>query len=175
MDSIDSKRDYLYGHLPEVVYISASDVPEPYNHLLVHDGDMTGRLERFYHQAIHLETLNSERKENYLFRRVLLKTEKKETVEFGAIRIHLDAFTGEPLARVLGCKQPLGGILTSFKIPFECRLHGFFKISGEEASLNFFQTGGNKVLFGRKNHLVKPDGQPIADVVEILPSTALKL
>ncbi len=146
-------------------------MPEPYKSLLVHTADMTGTLEKFHGKAIHLETLKLEREAGCLYRQVLLKTSENKIVEFGAIRIYLELFEGEALARVLACRQPLGGILNEFQIPYRSHLNGFLSIKADAHIRNAMKLDGPARLYGRHNRLKTPTGALIAEVLEILPPT----
>ena len=67
-----------------------SQVPEPYNSLLVHDGDMTSRLEAYHESALRVSPLRSSNDGKSYFREVLLTLEESDQgVEYGAIEITL--------------------------------------------------------------------------------------
>src|SRR5688500_4066100 len=75
---------------PKIEVVEPAAVPEPYQQLLVHDGDMTPTLERFHGAEIHLEVLRREKRNSFYFREVVLLTDDQEKrVEFGAIKILL--------------------------------------------------------------------------------------
>jgi len=161
--------DALGLDLPPFESIAPEAMPQPYRDLLVHQSDMTGKLEGAYRQTIRLQPLRVDRGERHLRRHVLLKTEDGRTVEFGAIRIHLNVFEDEARERVLGCRQPLGGILNQFGVPYRCRLAGFFRLPVDDRVCRLLGECEGPWLYGRQNRLVHKDGRPIAEVVEILP------
>ena len=71
-------------------------MPEPYRRLLVHNGDMTSRLEDFHGGPVELEVLHREHATEAYRREVLLRTVSGgEAVEYGAIEIDLAAFDRE--------------------------------------------------------------------------------
>ncbi len=162
--------EFLGVDLPPLEFIGPEAMPRPYRDLLVHRSDMTGKLESYYGQKIHLETLYARHGDDCLIRQVLLKIEDGRTVEFGAIRIHLDVFAGEARERVLGCRQPLGGILNEFAIPYRSRLSGFFQLKADDKVRRILDTNCAATLYGRQNRLTRDDDKPIAEVVEILPT-----
>ncbi len=166
---LGSLIEILEVPLPDLTYVTADEVPEPYHHLLVHQGDMTRRLERYYESPVHLRTLKVLHEPGSLFRQVLLQTEDMTVVEFGAIQIHLDKFNGSALQAVLGCYQPLGGILNTYKMTYRSRLAGFITIRAEESLAGILDIQEGDRLYGRINSLVDARDETIADVVEILP------
>src|SRR5690348_9752025 len=79
--------------LPVIGHVQSDEVPEPYKTLLVHDGDMTSRLQAFHGDEIHVQLLARHTHENEYFREVVLTLNgEKKPVEFGAIKIILDLF-----------------------------------------------------------------------------------
>ena len=51
----------LARRIPALSYetVEGSEMPQPYRDLLVHDGDMTSRLEQFHGGAIYVDRLHS--------------------------------------------------------------------------------------------------------------------
>ena len=82
------------GLSPEVfIWCPSEEVPEPFQALLVHDGDMTSTLERFYEERMPLEVLAEENSDGCYYREVILKGKGTGRVaEFGVIEIELDNF-----------------------------------------------------------------------------------
>ena len=169
LPDLGSLIEILEVPLPDLQYVAAENVPEPYHHLLVHEGDMTRRLEQYYESPVHLSTLKVLHEPGSLFRQVLLQTDDMRTVEFGAIHIHLDKFQGGALQAVLGCFQPLGGILNAYSMYFRSRLSGFVTIHAEDALAGILGLEEDARLYGRINSLVDAQGETIADVIELLP------
>lgn len=151
--------------------IAAADMPEPYHSLLVHDRDMTGTLEAFYGRSLKLRVLASELRQDVYQRRVLLETVDDDTVvEYGGICIYLANFSEEAKHKILCGQQPLGGILTSMKIPFTSAPDRFLAIHADRDLCLLLGMAGAAKLYGRTNVLRRSDGLPLAEIVEILPS-----
>src|SRR5215213_1525256 len=80
--------------LPAYSVVSGAEVPEPYRQLLVHEGDMTSRLETFHRGEIVLTVLHRDETPAGYEREVVLRIEETALpVEYGAIEIDLDAFS----------------------------------------------------------------------------------
>lgn len=145
-------------------------MPEPYRSLLVHDQDMTSTLELFHGERLRLRLLAGLRRQSSLFRRVVLVgSESGKAVELGAIRIDLAAFEETARQRILEAKQPLGSILKEFEIAYVSRPRLYFHVASDEAMEASLALAAPARLYGRQNVLSRPDGQPLAEVVEILP------
>lgn len=156
--------------LPKIDLVSAAAVPEPFQQLLVHDGDMTPTLEKFYESTIHLEVLRSEQRDRFYFREVVLLTDDlEERVEFGAIKIFLDLFPAGARVDILAERLPLGSILGKYKIEHTSRPKGFLRIQSDQFINRALGLNGQHLLYGRRNTLSNPEGHPLAEIVEILP------
>jgi chorismate-pyruvate lyase len=169
--------DDFYEHagrtLPKIEVVQGAAVPEPYQQLLVHDGDMTPTLEKFHGAAIHLEVLRRERRNSFYFREVVLLTDhSNKRVEFGAIKIFLDLFPASARNDILAERLPLGSILAKYKIEHTSRPKAFLKIQADDFINLALGITGKQVLYGRRNTLSNPDDHPLAEIVEILPPAA---
>ena len=74
--------------IPSLVFeeLQPNDIPEPYFSLLVHEGDMTSRLESYFDDKICVEKLSSSNDGKSYFREVILETINSSTItEYGAI------------------------------------------------------------------------------------------
>ena len=156
--------------LPVIGRVEPAEMPEPYKSLLVHDGDMTSRLEAFHGDAIHIKLLARHTHENEYFREVvLLLNGVKKPVEFGAIKIILDLFPAEMQQEILKEHRPLGHILKQFNIAHSSRPKSFLTVSSDRFINGALKLNGAHALYGRRNTLVDPWDRPLAEIVEILP------
>jgi chorismate-pyruvate lyase len=169
--------DDFYAHeglaLPRIDIVPGPAVPPPYQQLLVHDGDMTPTLEKFYGATIHLEVLRREQRDDFYFREVVLHTDDKDQrVEFGAIKMFLNLFPDAARSAILAERLPLGSILAKYKIEHTSRPKGYLRIHSDDYINHALGIDGTHILYGRRNTLSNPDGHPLAEIVEILPPAA---
>ncbi len=151
-------------------WIDAAAVPAPYDRLLVHGGDMTSTLERFHGSTIGLRVIRCERDGDHYFREVALIRERDgRPVEYGVIEILLDSVPPAVAERIVGGREPLGGILVESGTRFSSRPGGFFRIARGRVGGVFVESPGGEVLHGRYNQLLAADGGTIARIIEILP------
>ncbi|HTG45635.1 MAG TPA: hypothetical protein VK633_14025 [Verrucomicrobiae bacterium] len=166
--------DELYAKeglaLPRIDQVAGPEVPEPFQQLLVHEGDMTPTLEAFFESTIHLEVLRREQRGDFYFREVLLRTDDAEQpVEFGAIKIHLALFPPAARQEILKERLPLGTILARYKIAHLSRPKAFLRVHSDDYISRMLGLKGRHSLFGRRNTLSHMDQHPFAEIVEILP------
>lgn len=156
--------------LPAMEFIDAEEVPAPFKQLLVHDRDMTSTLEHFHEQRVHVHLLHGHYTEHTYSREVVLELDGTNTpVEFGAIKIYLPSFPERARERIVEAHLPLGRILKEFQIPYVSRPNAFLRIASDRLISGALQLKGTHRLYGRCNRLSDPSGNPLADIVEILP------
>lgn len=158
--------------LPAISSLKDTEVPEPYRSLLVHDRDMTPTLERVFRQEIHLRVLQQWISGDILTRQVVLVLDEDGVpVEFGAIRIHLDAFFPPARKEILQGRRPLGAILHRHQVEHHSRPMAFFRVEADRLISGALQSQvkGNS-LYGRLNVLRDVQERKIAEILEILPA-----
>lgn len=155
--------------LPRIQFVPGEQVPEPFNQLLVHEGDMTPTLEEFYKSEIHLQVLKSEKRQDFYYREVVLRTEQDRAVEFGAIKIFLGLFPPAARRDILEERFPLGHILAYHKIPHLSRPKAYLKLRVDQFIGKSLGLAPGTQVYGRRNTLSTPETHPLAEIVEILP------
>lgn len=166
--------EFFYASLPEQMprpdLLLGLDVPEPFQHLLVHESDMTPRLREFHQSGITLEVKERQVSDDFVMRLVVLHCEGDgRPVEIGAIGIQLEGFN--PVAReaILAGQVPLGGILEAHEIMHESHPKAYFSIEADAFLAGLLGQAVGTKLYGRCNALSHAGGVVFADIVEILP------
>ena len=158
--------------LPAIEAVSGEQVPEPQKTLLVHENDMTPTLQKFYNYRIDLELKKKVLNGRFFMREVVLLERRRRPVVFGAIRIHLEMFPEAVRQKILECRRPLGEILSDHQIPHRSHPDAFFRMVPDEIIKDALQLHDDRALYGRVNRLLDPQGEPLVEVVEILPPGA---
>jgi len=155
---------------PELIPIDGGDMPEPYRRLLVHADDMTPTLEEFHGSRIHLRLLGREQNETTYKREVVLESSpENKPVEFGAITIHLEHFTEQSQALILGESVPLGTILGDHAIQHQSCPQAYFQVQSDPLITQAFGLSKSTGLYGRCNIHRGINNDNLAEIVEILP------
>ena len=155
---------------PRIEPTSGPAMEQPYRRLLVHSEDMTSVLEQFHADVVDLRVLESRPVNRVLARKVVLVRRSDEVpVELGAIQIALTYFEPEARRAIEAGRRPLGAILREFGIAFMSRPALFFSIASDELISGTLGLTRTHRLYGRCNVLYGGGGEPIAEVVEILP------
>ena len=159
--------------LPKLNYeqVDASEMPEPYQSLLVHEGDMTSRLEAYHESEQRVKAIRSSNSGKKYFREVILESiESGKATEYGAIEIQLDSLPEEISQKIIEAKQPLGGILNEARIPYSSSPRGFIRVVPDGPIVEAFSEVESDHLYGRSNQIIGFNQEVIARIVEILPT-----
>lgn len=158
------------GHpLPAYEVIEGRSMPQPYEPLLVHSGDMTSKLEEFHNGAINLRVLHRETDGDVYRREVLLCVQQTGLpVEYGAIEIDLAAFDPALRELILEGRLPLGGVLNQHGVRYRSEPRAFVRLSPNAAMTALFELPGAVELYGRVNVLLSENGARLARIVEVL-------
>jgi len=156
--------------MPEIIEIAASEIPQPQRDLLVHRRDMTTTLQTFHGARTHLRLLRTEAGSGIYQREVVLALDGSERpVEFGASSIHLDRLPPDVQQEIVLAERPLGGLLLEHGVEFVSRPKAFIRVEADTLIGRALELEGIDPLFGRCNALLTPQGDVLADIVEILP------
>jgi len=160
-----------YGReVPELTPLFEQHMPEPYRTLLVHQNNMTPTLESYHGGTIHIEPINVLSDAEETTREVILRRDTDgKPLEYGASRVWRSTVTPEALFLIDDGRLPLGTILRVCECEHTVRPSGFFKIRSTSFFADAFDADQTPYFYGRRNTLVAPDGNPIAEVCEILP------
>jgi len=155
--------------LPVTEPVDGDLVPEPYRSLLVHNGDMTSRLEEFHRSALKLRPLHVEETPYAYRREVLLCTRDAGlAVEYGAIEIRLDVLPSPLRADIVEARLPLGGLLKAHGVEYRSEPRAFFRVLPDLTLCRFFGVEAASGFYGRSNRLQLTDGAIFARIVEVL-------
>jgi chorismate-pyruvate lyase len=155
--------------LPRHSAIDGAKMLEPYRSLLVHNGDMTPALETHYRDSIHIERLQAHNSPRGYSREVVLRLDGNErAVEYGAIKINLKFFDKKAREEIVEGNKPLGAIMREYKIVHGSKPKAFLQVHTDGVISEALGVANNTRVFGRRNTLVMPGGEPLAEIVEIL-------
>jgi chorismate-pyruvate lyase len=155
--------------LPYFEVIDPEAMPERYRTLLVHNGDMTSRLELFHQGDIVLSVLRRELSDDRYRREVVLRVETTgKPVEYGAIEIDLSIFQPVLREKVLEGRLPLGGLLNTFHFSYRSRPKAFIKLGPDAVMSSIFHKELTQEFYGRCNELLDENDRVFARIVELL-------
>jgi len=156
--------------LPAIREVAAADLPVPYRGLLAHHGHMTTTLEQYLGEPLALHVLDRFQEGDTYYRTVLLLGERSgRPAEFGAIAIHLQRFPAPLREAIVAARRPLGALLREQHLDDRSSPQLFFAANINPALTLVLGRQPASPLYGRCNALLDATGQPLANIVEILP------
>ncbi len=155
--------------LPDFELVDAKALPPAAHRLLVHTGDMTSKLEEFFHDDMALRVLRCDHTAEHYRREVLLCCAKSgQAVEYGAIEIELGSFDETIRAEIISGHAPLGGLLNRHAVRYRSRPRGFLRVAPDMRLAEMFQLPAPVSLYGRTNQLLDTQDRVLASIVEVL-------
>ena len=144
VDPPASSADLPAPHLPDLVRLfyeqpgelgsferleSASDVPEPYRHLLAHHEHMTVTVEEFHGCKVDVQVLATRWDKNFYSRKILLTRQRDgQVVQFGIPRLNMDYLDEEVRREIQSQAKPLGRVLIDHNVLREVQLVALWKV-----------------------------------------------
>ena len=166
--------DHLYNLFPDspdrpdAVEVSAADVPQPYQRLLVHTHHMTVTVEEFYRSAVDVQVLNCRRIGNEYSRKILLKTRQAgRIVQFGLVRINLGVCPAPVRNEIVEGKTPLGRVLIRHDMLRRIEPVAFLRLTLSAEMANWFGVTAGTTTYGRVGVIYTGD-RPAVEVLEIM-------
>jgi chorismate-pyruvate lyase len=174
MRSAGPDLDTLLALFPPSNYIrsaervAATDVPEPYRRLLVHEHHMTVTVEAHHGSLVNVVVLDRRRDNDTYARKILLALQRDgQIVQFGLVRIHLEYTSPAVREEILAQQKPLGRILIQHDVLRRIEPTAFLRITPGPDMMSWFKLTTPRVTYGRLA-LIHCDGQPAIELLEIV-------
>ena len=154
--------------------VAASDAPEPYAGLLVHNSHMTVAMERFYGGPVRLRVVAELTAGGVPFggsyaREILLANGDGRVVQYGIVRIDLSVLPAASREAILGKGDPLGRILIASGMHRDVHEVELLEVTPGPAFGQLMQASA--VTYGRVAE-IRLDGRPAVELLEVVPSFA---
>lgn len=166
--------DQLYGLFPDstdrpvAIEVPATQVPQPYRRLLVHQHHMTVTVEEYYGSPVNVRVLDSYRQGNEYARKILLTTQSDgRVVQFGLVRINLAVCPEAVRDEILEGKTPLGRVLIRHNMLRRIEPVAFLVVTLDDDLANWFAAAKGSVTYGRLGVIYSGE-RPAVQVLEIL-------
>jgi hypothetical protein len=162
----------LFELFPETSYlrdhqiVPASQVPQPYHKLLVHEHHMTVTVEAHHGSLVDVRVLEKKRDGDSYARKILLALKSDgKIVQFGLVRIWLNYCSPAVRAEILAEKTPLGRILINHNVLRRIEPTEYLRVTPGPEMVHWF--GSSAPTYGRLA-LIHCDGQPAVELLEIV-------
>lgn len=147
---------------------SVAQVPPPFDQLLDHHEHMTVKVEAFFGQSVDVQVHRSQREGAWYAREItLVAAESGKVVQYGIVRLKIDALSPEVWQRVESQAVPLGRVLIEHDVLREVQLQGLWRVQAGPALAELLRVPVGQVIYGR-TALIFCDGEPAIELLEIV-------
>jgi hypothetical protein len=154
--------------LPKCEWVAAANVPEPYQHLLVHGHHMTVTVEAHHASLVDVQILARRQDADTYARKILLTLQSTgRVVQFGIMRVHLRYCSPEVRDEIVAGQTPLGRILIQHNVLRWIQPTVFLRVIPSPAMTRWFGLDRPLPTYGRLA-LIHCDDQPAVELLEIV-------
>ncbi len=147
-------------------YVAKSQVPEPYQGLLVHEHHMTISMEEYHGCTVEVRVLDRKSEGDIYCRKIILvKQGTDEVVQFGFVRFDFQYVTPAVREEILSEDIPLGRVLINHNVLRHIDLGAILKITAGPGLAKSLQMEEGAVTYGRLATIFC-NGRPAVDLFE---------
>lgn len=154
--------------MPEYEFVTADEVPSPYQELLVHPHHMTVTVERHHGDLVDVRILARRHEGDQYARKILLTLQGNgKVVQFGIVRIHLQFCSPAVAEELVAGRTPVGRILIQHDVLRKIIPTAFLRVLPGPATTKWFNLEQPQITYGRLAY-IHCDGQPAIELLEIV-------
>lgn len=146
----------------------ASDLPEPYDSLLNHHAHMTVTVESHHGEPVNVIVHRCHRRDNWYVREItLVGSQSGKTVQYGIVRLNVEALHPVVWERIESQQVPLGRVLIERNVLREVQLCELWQITAGKSLSQLLKVPEGDVVYGR-TALIYCDGEPAIELLEVV-------
>lgn len=173
---IETLLDQFYGapidHCQLCDFYPSKEIPEPYNKLLNHQHHMTVAVESHWGEQVDVHVHRAKEHERSYSREITLVTsETKRIVQYGIVRLEIDALDDDVWRQIETQQAPLGRVLIQHNVLRKVELCGLWRIQAGPSLANLMHLRIGDETYGR-TALIHCDGVPAIQLLEIVAPAA---
>jgi len=152
--------------------VSRRELPSPYRELLDHHSHMTVTVESHHGEQVDVVVHRHHRRRDetgdWYAREITLQTAGGgKTVQYGIVRLNVDALAPEVWQQIESRQTPLGRVLIEHNVLREVQLCELWEIRPGKALADLLRVDNDTLLYGR-TALIYCDGEPAIELLEIV-------
>jgi chorismate-pyruvate lyase len=164
LDSIEGAAREL-GEFTEVL---PKSMPVKFQQLLAHNEHMTVAVEAFHGCPVTVQVLQSRREDSIYVREILLRrSTDQQVVQYGIVRLQLEALNEAPRQAILSEKIPLGRVLIEHNVLREVELVDLWKIVVGPKLAELLHVDIGSITYGR-TAMIYFSNRPALELLEIV-------
>ncbi len=172
--NVQEELNRLIGEFPEDEplinesrHVAASQTPEPYKQMLVHEKHMTVTMESFHGCPVNVSVFDRRQSGDIYCRKIILtRSDNDVPVQFGIVRFHFEFVNDAVRDEILQEKTPLGRILINHNVLRHIDLNAIVEVQAGPGLAKYLQIPEKTSTYGRLATIFC-NGQPAVDLLEI--------
>lgn len=146
----------------------AEECPAEYQSMLAHTAHMTVTVEERHGCAVDVEVLEDRRTETHYLRKILLRRQSdRRVVQFGIVRLALDALQPQVRDEIMAQQTPLGRVLIQHNVLRQVQLNALWEVTCKGELAELLEVSPDHKTYGR-TALIYCDGEPAVELLEIV-------
>lgn len=147
---------------------SVESVPAPYDELLNHSDHMTVTIERFHDERVNVAVHRCHTNENWYSREIVLTGSNSEhVVQYGIVRLNIDAVGKDVWRQIETQEIPLGRVLIENDVLRQVQLCRLWKVKAGPSLASLVHCTIGDTTYGR-TALIYCNGEPAIQLLEIV-------
>ena len=168
LSSLLSSVEGAARELGEFTDVASELLPTKFRQLLAHNEHMTIAVEGFHDCPVSVQVLQSRTQDSIYIREILLRrTTDQQVVQYGIVRLRLDALDDAPRREILSEKIPLGRVLIEHNVLREVELVDLWKIIVGPKLATLLHVDIGATTYGR-TAMIYFSNQPALELLEIV-------
>jgi len=140
--------------------------------MLAHSAHMTVTLEKRHDSPVSVDVLESRTTDSHYLRKIILRrTSDNRVVQYGIVRLALNALKPVVRDEIMAQETPLGRVLIKHDVLRQVQLNALWQVECGEELTSIFEIPGEKAeklfTYGR-TALIYCDGEPAVELLEIV-------
>lgn len=151
---------------------STTDLPQPYDSLLNHNAHMTVTVESHHGDkvdvVVHRHHRSTDENGDRYVREITLQTQgRQKVVQYGIVRLNVDALAPEVWQKIESREIPLGRVLIEHNVLREVQLCELWKLTAGPMLSQYLCVPPGQIVYGR-TALIYCDGEPAIELLEVV-------
>lgn len=158
------------GHGQLATFHPVDDVPVPYSDLLNHDQHMTVTVESFFQEPVDVSVHRYRQHDRFYSREITLVTQQsKRIVQYGIVRLNIDAVETPVWDMISSRETPLGRVLIQNDVLRKVELVQLWEIKAGPCLAEKMHSVIGQTFYGR-TAMITCDGTEAIELLEIVAS-----
>jgi chorismate-pyruvate lyase len=159
--------------LGSIELCGASEVPQPFAELLVHEHHMTVTVEAFHSSLVDVEVVQFRNEGSTYAREILLRRQSdSRVVQYGIVELDRAKLSDEVRQRIESRETPLGRVLIEHDVLRQVELVALWKITASAYLAEALEVAAPTIVYGR-SAVIHVSNEPAIRLLEIVvPATS---